>query len=871
MMSTSSTSCSSIPCGTAAFRRNVYFNGKALTERDFSDEQSYLIGKNWLHNRALHGSGSVCGLKVTSHPNPACRPHFLVLEPGLALDPQGREIVVPARTLAPLAEMIEAQGLQLAGDGSEDLFLEIRYREQGEEKARPLLPGCGCGPEGLWSRIREGYELRIGVASAGLRPPVAPPSQARFDWAQTLVVERQEVSAVATDEAGGRVLVAVRTGEGAEESARLLVYDAGSHDLITAVEVGRRVDDLAVSPLGDLVYVAGRWIGEEGAGVAVYGLEDLASADPTPARLLIDDDLRLTVSPDGALFALCLNSGEIRAWRETEIRSWLADPARGPAPGDGRTFALGHAVGPEAPARRGATVMAVSSDGRSFFLLDPDAADPSLRLRILEVAALFSGAALAEPDDEVTVPVDLGGDPVALALSQDLRYVFVLGREDAETARLRKFRLSGEDGAFALTPEGRGGRWEGRPRDFALAAGEKWAYALEAAEGPEGRETGSILSLSVDAVSDLSGEEPVNPSGAREMLAGRVLFLRQAPNLGRLYAAAADEAPGQPERGLVAVVDVADGDCGAHLTAALEGCPDCGEEDEGLVLASIPRWRKDAPIQNPGEGAAGDPKIDNLTHRRLAPSAAAIVETLRCMMAQGFGRGRPGPRGPAGTQGIQGKTGPQGQDGTPGEKGEKGDPGAKGAKGDKGEPGQSALNPDLPRIVALSWRHGEKNSSDPVAFLKTLRELGLVIVFDKAVSFEPFQQEQKMELPFSQIFQLLLPNHAFPNYSPLRQEMIVPNLQVEAVTVALDAQGLVTKADKIEPQPEEATAIRLVGDVSRERDPALWQAMIDRGAPPRRVLLRASYLNVDGAHISGRLPTGNGVSGADFNSWFTVI
>src|SRR3954451_13879819 len=91
-MSELAASC--IPCGLTTFRRNTYFNGKLLTERDFADEQAYVVGKDRLHNARRHGTGPVCGLSVTAPPTEACRGRYLVLEPGRAEGWCGREIVV---------------------------------------------------------------------------------------------------------------------------------------------------------------------------------------------------------------------------------------------------------------------------------------------------------------------------------------------------------------------------------------------------------------------------------------------------------------------------------------------------------------------------------------------------------------------------------------------------------------------------------------------------------------------------------------------------------------------------------------------------------------------------------------------------------
>lgn len=81
-------------CGHIATERNRYFTGKYMTARDFQDEQSYFLSRHRLHNRLLHGWGIVCGLKVTPHPNPDCALRWVVIQPGIAIDCCGRELII---------------------------------------------------------------------------------------------------------------------------------------------------------------------------------------------------------------------------------------------------------------------------------------------------------------------------------------------------------------------------------------------------------------------------------------------------------------------------------------------------------------------------------------------------------------------------------------------------------------------------------------------------------------------------------------------------------------------------------------------------------------------------------------------------------
>jgi hypothetical protein len=71
-------------------KRVNYFAGQLLTEADLTAEQEYQRDVWRRHNRCFHGWGVVCGLDVTA------RNSEISITPGLALDCQGDEIVLPA-------------------------------------------------------------------------------------------------------------------------------------------------------------------------------------------------------------------------------------------------------------------------------------------------------------------------------------------------------------------------------------------------------------------------------------------------------------------------------------------------------------------------------------------------------------------------------------------------------------------------------------------------------------------------------------------------------------------------------------------------------------------------------------------------------
>ena len=106
------------------FERNRYFYGKLLTVRDFEVEQRYHCTKRELLNRLVHGAGVVCGLGVT-----ASDESTLIIESGMALDYQGREIVVPEPLFRKL-QMLEGQENL---PGKKDAYLCLTYAEEDVE------------------------------------------------------------------------------------------------------------------------------------------------------------------------------------------------------------------------------------------------------------------------------------------------------------------------------------------------------------------------------------------------------------------------------------------------------------------------------------------------------------------------------------------------------------------------------------------------------------------------------------------------------------------------------------------------------------------------------------------------------------------
>ena len=122
-----------------------------MTVRDFENEQTYMNDKRRLGNRLLHGAGIVAGLGVLLADN-----QTFSLEPGMALDYLGREIVVREPCVKQISVLRGFDEIQ----GSCDVYLGIAYQEELCEGTFSVTGSGGDSGVGReYNRVREGYEL----------------------------------------------------------------------------------------------------------------------------------------------------------------------------------------------------------------------------------------------------------------------------------------------------------------------------------------------------------------------------------------------------------------------------------------------------------------------------------------------------------------------------------------------------------------------------------------------------------------------------------------------------------------------------------------------------------------------------------------
>ena len=163
---TASTSCSCGPgrsCdGLECLCRPRFFAGQLLTEDDLNRLDHYIVAKNRLHNRYLHGTGVVCGLEVVCNP---CD-DTVTVRTGYALGPCGEDIVVCHDAPVDVGALIrehrkqrarvdcEPYGARPISDceaATQGWILAICFDEQptrGVTSLRPQHSGCGCSCKG---------------------------------------------------------------------------------------------------------------------------------------------------------------------------------------------------------------------------------------------------------------------------------------------------------------------------------------------------------------------------------------------------------------------------------------------------------------------------------------------------------------------------------------------------------------------------------------------------------------------------------------------------------------------------------------------------------------------------------------------------
>ena len=91
-------------------KRNSFAYGMVLGLEDFQQEFSYFYDRMKLHNRMLHGYGTVTGLEVSAEEDAATG---ILVNAGMAIDSEGNEIILPTAVQCPFPEEVDEAYLVL--------------------------------------------------------------------------------------------------------------------------------------------------------------------------------------------------------------------------------------------------------------------------------------------------------------------------------------------------------------------------------------------------------------------------------------------------------------------------------------------------------------------------------------------------------------------------------------------------------------------------------------------------------------------------------------------------------------------------------------------------------------------------------------
>jgi hypothetical protein len=909
-------------CHLVVNNRHNYFTGQLLTERDFRAEQDYLTGKHRLHNHFLHAFGTVCGLKVVPHPRPECRDQYVIIQPGLALDCCGNEIVVQDEVYVELPQTSTDPGAHEA----RHLLLYLCYKECETEFVPALYSECGCDEKGRKpNRIRESFEYRLRFANVLPKQPTLEAAGVLLTWNET--INQLDADGVLVDDPRDLIYVL------SSSTNKIMIYRAENHCLLRSLDIVGACVDMALSAGGEFLYVLCHMPADGGRldrfVLRVIDLQDPADPQPINEIILCENAVEPVMlvaagTGNGLVYTLDSESRKVTVFNN-DINTRLA------AAGDPidviDTTTLDAAKYAELPTGTDPRAMVVGPDGNWLFVAEGAASDRLVRAARVET---LSGAA-------VTHEIVLGETPLLLAVSGDSTRLFVV----TDASGFRAFRIETAPDPF---PEIGTAASLGvdTPAGLAASPAGKWGYVALTDTSGHSRvaavNVGRMETESANAITD----EITTIAELKELALrpdGRRLF---AVGLGAPDAAC----------GGVTVLDVNEEHCREIFWRALEGCPEC-EDDHCVLLAAIPDY-------DPGMFVGID-HIDNRI-RPLAPSTESLRQAIACALETGIGKQGPeGSAGPAGADGavwydgqdaplaelgnpgdyyldddtgevyrkqdettwvvvatIKGLDGADGTDGTDGMDGSDGSvwytnqgipDGTLGANGDfyldsetgdyyvkesgnwvhqgnirgpKGDPGEDAeggLEENLNRISALSWKHNETMTRlVPVTIPgNDQSKLGVVIGFERNVLVEPIDAEH--------VFHVLAP-HPYPPPSdddnqdqtywcwcPLFGKVygVEPKIQ----------QGdneLIIKAEVVE--GKKAPAVAFVPHENTK----MYKNFKSKIPVDLFVRLRCDFVLdgdnrtvVDGEFIGAILPTGNritgrkgGLQGGIFESWFTV-
>lgn len=151
--------------------RNHYFYGKLMDVNQFNKEQLYSNAKRWLLNRLVLGRGVVSGLDVVPGPDP--NSGMLLVQPGVAIDGLGREIVVPKTISVNPRKLTDDRGNPSGDAGAGITVVSLAYAEAQVDQVPVLVADCDAPGKCSCSTVREEFRILVRKEDQVQQNPVA--------------------------------------------------------------------------------------------------------------------------------------------------------------------------------------------------------------------------------------------------------------------------------------------------------------------------------------------------------------------------------------------------------------------------------------------------------------------------------------------------------------------------------------------------------------------------------------------------------------------------------------------------------------------------------------------------------------------------
>lgn len=150
--------------------RPSFAEGQILAAADLAQLASYPRGRDERHNRFVHRWGIVTGLALETEAaeDGAVR---VFVTPGLAIDGEGRELLVTDRIALDAAQFKRTIGNSIDKEAAYPVFLLSQYRASGPDPSR-VGP---CGESTAGGAVEEGHEIRYGRPGDETADQVASP------------------------------------------------------------------------------------------------------------------------------------------------------------------------------------------------------------------------------------------------------------------------------------------------------------------------------------------------------------------------------------------------------------------------------------------------------------------------------------------------------------------------------------------------------------------------------------------------------------------------------------------------------------------------------------------------------------------------